>query len=440
MKKFLISLLFLLSFCSLLFAQEEVRTLTVEEAVNLALQNNIDIKNNKIDLEDLALKEKYSWNSASPSLNSSVGFSGGSSDWAKVGYSVEAGIVLSLTPALATSMKAAALAYEAGKTTLEATKRSVELNVRRTFYSLVYFNENLETQEKNLETLKQTYEANKSKYNQGRLSELNLLQSQYNYESKLPAIENLKTTYNSNLDNFKLILGLNLSDKIELSGSLDDFANVQIDESVLAVDIESLPSITSLKQSIAAAENNLESTKYTTYRPSVTLSLTDNLSGSSKDTEDFAGKVTQKAWVPKNSFSYRLSVSIPLDGYLPWSNKSITLQTQMSGIKKSELSLEQKKSSIALTIQNGYNTILQAQTQLKLLEKSVELSQKTYDATKKAYNMGSTDLLSLQTAENNLYTAKYNVQNQKYTIISAILDLENTLGLPFGELGNKLGE
>lgn len=65
----------------------------------------------------------------------------------------------------------------------------------------------------------------------------------------------------------------------------------------------------------------------------------------------------------------------------------------------------------------------------------MELMQKTYDMTRASYNAGSTDFLTLQKAEDNLYQAKYNVENQRYSIISAVLDLENTLGIEFGSLG-----
>ena len=99
------------------------------------------------------------------------------------------------------------------------------------------------------------------------------------------------------------------------------------------------------------------------------------------------------------------------------------------------MELEKTRTETMLTVKNSYNSILQAITQLELLEKNVELTQKTYDMSKNAYNMGSVDLLSLQQAEDNLYSAKYNVQNQKYTILTSILTLEDTLGLPYGTLG-----
>ena len=93
------------------------------------------------------------------------------------------------------------------------------------------------------ETAKQTYESNLTKYNQGRLPELQLLNSQYNYESRIPAVENLKITYQSNLDNFKLILGLGLTDQIELEGSLLDVSKIVLSEDILSYDLNEIPAI-----------------------------------------------------------------------------------------------------------------------------------------------------------------------------------------------------
>ena len=83
------------------------------------------------------------------------------------------------------------------------------------------------------------------------------------------------------------------------------------------------------------------------------------------------------------------------------------------------------------------NAAKTAQAQLDSYEKNVSIMQRAYEMTLSAYNAGSRDLLALQTAVDNLATAKNTLQNQRFTIISAILDLENTLGVPFGTLGQK---
>ena len=349
---------------------------------------------------------------------------------------------MTYTPALATSIKAAKLAYELGEISLEDTKRQIELNVRKSFYSLIYFNENLDLQMRSLETAKQTYESNQKKYNQGRLSELNLLTSQVNYEKMKPGIENLKTTFNTSLTTFKQTLGIPLEEEIELTGTLEDAFNVELDESVLNINIDELSSIKTLKKNIESLENSLQATKYSAYGPSVSLSISDGISQSNSRV---LNRVTgDKEWSKGNvsdRLSYSLSVNIPLDGYFPWSSGKINLESQDVNIKKLNQNLEQAKTSAKLAINDSYNKILQAKTQLSLYEKSVDLMEKTYEMNLKAYNMGSSDLLSLQTAEDNLMQAKYSVTNQKYQIISSILDLENALGIEFGTLTqNKKAE
>lgn len=441
MKKF-ITLLLTICSLNLCFAQNQnpsntPLTITIEDAVNLALENNLSIKQSKMDLEILALKDKYSWNSASPSFNLSIGANGsnsttfkeGSIDSSSFGWSISGGVSLNLTPALFTAIKSAKLAYEAGENTLEMTKRNIELQVRKTFYSLLYFNENLELQQRNLETVKQTYESNLRKYNQGRLDELNLLKSQYNYESKIPTIETLKSTYETNLNNFKLVLGIDLSEELKLTGSLDEALNVTLDESILEQNVDEIPSIKTTKMSIETALNAYTASKYSAYGPTISFSVTDNISKSDRT----IGGNKSKGDVG-NNLSYSANVRIPLDGYLPWSNSKINMASQEESIEKMKQSLEDAKVKAKLSIKNTYTQIKQAKVQLELLEKSVELTQKTYDMSKRAYDVGSSDILSLQTAEDNLASAKYNVTNQKYTIISGILDLENTLGLPFGTL------
>lgn len=437
MKKSFLVAGFVLFASGILFGQSvengsEPIVLTVDKAVELALQNNITIKQSKMDLDMLELRDSFSWNGISPSLSLSGGVNGskaGTFDTfadsdPTVSWSASGSVSLNFTPALATTIKSAKLAYESGQMSYENTRRSIELSVRKTFYSLLYFNENLELQHRSLETARQTYESNLSKFNQGRLSEMNLLTSQYNYESKIPAVTNLHTTYENNLDNFKIILGLDLNDEIELTGSLVELAAAELNNKLLDVNIEELPSIKKLLKNIESSENSLMATRFSAYGPSLSLSGSAGTNGGIKPSSD-----------PRVSVSYSATVRIPLDGYLPWSNGSVSVQAQKESLEKLKQNLEQTKKTTEISIRNSYNAIKQAKAQLAVYEKNMELMQKTYDMTRASYNAGSTDFLTLQKAEDNLYQAKYNVENQRYSIISAVLDLENTLGIEFGSLG-----
>lgn len=414
-------------------ANEKIRVITVDDAVILAADNNITLKKEKISLDLLKKQKDFSWNSVSPTISVSASGRGsigaGSHEaWAsgnqkssEPSFSATASLNLNFTPAVVIAVQSAKLAYEAGEISYEAYVRSVELSVRKSFYSLLYSKENIAVQENALASAKQTYESNLAKYKQGRISELELLNAQYNYERKLPEVERLVQSYEISLDSFKQVLGLNLTEKLELVGDLESAAEALIDEKSIIKNLDEIPDVKKAQLAVDSAKLSLANTRYTAWGPTFSAGLTA--------TESITNETL--------SIDYNFGVSLPLDGCLPWSTRAMNVANQKANYEKQKLTFEDTKTSSAIKIRSSYNTIQQAQAQLDMYEKNVTIMQRAYEMTLSAYNAGSRDLLALQTAVDNLATAKNTLQNQRYTIISAILDLENTLGVPFGSLGNK---
>ncbi len=404
---------------------ESVIKLTVDEAVKLALENNVSVKSSELALNLKKRQKNSSWNSISPTASLSGTFTDDlEADSKKTSVSGTVGIALS--PSLYSSIKSAILAYEAGQLSYEATARSVELSVRKSFYNILYEQENIAAQEKSLETAQQTYDANLAKYNRGQLSELDLLSSQYKLESKKPNIISLKNSYKNDIASFKQILGIGLSLNIHLEGNFDDvIKNLSLDEDILYGDLDTLPSVKSAQNSVDSAKAGLLASRFSAYGPTVTGSYT------------YGKTKIDGVSDPTTSNTLSLGVKIPLDGWLPWSTGALSVASQKEKLEELKLKLDDERTSAAINVRNSYNTILQAQSQLETLKKNVELMQRTYDMTRIAYNNGSKDLLTLQTAEDNLLTAKTALQQQEYTLITNVLTLESTLGLPFGTFSNS---
>lgn len=427
MKRFLISFL-MISFLCAVYAQEsssETKKITVEDAVSLASANNISLKRQQISLDTLEKRNKTSWNSVSPSASLSGNLSkplGENSDG--YSYSVSASVSLTLTPSLYTAIRDAKLKYESGKTSYEEAARQIELNVRKAFYNLLYAKESIELQKRNMETAKIRYENNRDKFNRGQLSELDLLQSQYAYESQRPAVESLEISYQNSIASFKQMLGLFQDEKIELEGSLS--SALPPESFSVEQTVDELPSIKKIKSSIEQQKNSLMATRFSAYGPSVTASYSYGKSGNDK-IKEFDKLQTQ------NSLS--VGVRIPLDGYLPWSNGALSVSTQKANLKDLELQLENEKTSAELNLQNSIKNILLKQSQMELLERNVQIAQKAYEMTLDAYNHGSRDLLSLQNTSDSLMKANLDRESHIISLISAVLDFENMLGIPFGTLG-----
>ncbi len=423
MKKVFLLTIFFSLVLSFGFSLEEAKKLTIEDAVILAADNNISLQRQRISLNTLEKKKNNSWNGISPSVSASGSASIPLED-GDISYNFSGSVSISFTPSLFTAIKTAKLNYENGITSYENAVRTIEVNVRKVFCSLLYTKENISLQQRKLETAKSLYESNLAKYNRGQLSELDLLNSQYNYESVIPTLQSLQNNYENSIATFKQTLGLSQDVQIELVGNIEDYLNIgkiEINKS-----IEEVPAVKTILANIELAKTSLLATRFSAWGPSLSASYSYGKAGTTASSD-----------LRTTGNSISLSLRIPLDGFLPWSNGALSIANQKANLQDLELQLKEKKESVALEIQNNIKNIEQAQAQLKVLESNVQLAQKRYNMTLTAYNHGSKDLLTLQNASDALMTARDNLNSQKIKIFSAILDLENTLGVPFGTLGKE---
>jgi len=300
--------------------------------------------------------------------------------------------------------------------------------VREAFYGLLYEKENILLQEKNLEIAKNQYNTNLAKYNQGRLSEIDVLSAEVNYKSKIPTLESARTTFLNDLASFKQTLGLNLDEKIELVGSLDDMINLK--EIVVDSDKVQSSSVKSLEYKLASAKNSLLDKRFSAFAP--TLSASFKWSDSSWYM-NYDGTAPEA----KKASSISLSATIPLDGILPWSAKNDAIDSAKDSVADLELQLENEKKNLKRTVDSSLRSIKQSQESIKYKQANVTLAQRSYDMTAEAYNRGTKDLLTLQNANTSLLNAQVSLKSETLTLIKAILNLENTIGVDFGSLGRK---
>ncbi|MCK9171536.1 MAG: TolC family protein [Treponema sp.] len=405
----------------------EQKVLTLNDAVKYASENNLSLQQSRITLDGLKRTKDYSWNSVSPSVTAG-GTIAVPNDQTNSSYnyseSITGTLSLTLTPSLYTSMKTAYLNYENGKITYDEAVRSIELSVRKTFYGLLYEQENITLQQRNLETAEKQYNQNKVKYLSGQVSELDMLTSQVTYEKLKPTLESAQVTFNNDLASFKQVLGIEQTADIALSGSLDDV--LALKDISVSDDLSGTPSVLSAENSVAIAETTLLAKRFSAYGPTVSAGWTYGKQKLVSDKTDID---------PTTTGSFSLGVSIPLDGYLPWSADGLSVASAQDSVKTAKIQLESEKTTISVQITNYLNQIRQGQSQLDSLQANISLAQKSFDMTQTAYAHGSKDLLSLQSASDSLLSAKVSFASQEYTLISAVLSLESVLGVPFGSLG-----
>ena len=419
-------------------SSEEKLVLTIEDAVKIASENNISIKQSMLNLKKAESAKNYSWNSVSPSISAGATytnpFTEPKGDFTTDSFSISGSVSLGLSTNLYTTMKAARLNYENGLLSFDDACRSIELSVRKTFYGLLYEKENIDLQKRGLETSRIQYEKNQEKFKNGKISELDVMTSRVTYEQKKPAVESVEIAYQNDLASFKQLLGIDQKTEIELSGSLDDALNLKpVSFESLPKSDKAAPDVLGAEKSLEIAENSLLATRFSAYGPTVSANYKIGSSYAVSADATVNPPTYSKDWSDL-SHSLTVSVNIPLDGYLPWSTGAASVQNNKKAVESAELALENAKTTVQIKTDNYIRKINQGISQVASLKENEKLAETTYNMSQTAYNYGKTDILSLQNYSDSLLSARVSVKQQAYSLISSVLDLEYLLGLPFGTL------
>lgn len=443
------------------FAQEQAAesqtvTLTVEQAVDYALQNSRDLKSNDIDLAIKERSAKYSWNVFLPeitlngsaarttNIDSTLQSANGSAQmmqmisglhgnslasqipspiseeekyhWALVG-NVNAQLNLSL--AYIYSIKAAKAEYEGGKITWEQSQKQTVMNIKKLFYGLLLQQESLEIQRMSLENARQRAEQAQINFNNGRIPQLQVLNAQVTYENQRPEVETAEQSLHQQLDTFAFLIGMPVGTKIELSGSIEPvYVNVTTEELLEKYGEKSLD-LRSLQNNIDILNMNLKALNLSSYTPALVLSYGWNPVGTwwSGDL-DFA-----------DQGSLSITLAFNITNMLPWSANRQKAQDLKDNISKLNLTMQTLTENQKVQVRKAVDTLNQAREQIDSMGRTVELARRSYDMSVRSFNNGLMELLDVRDAQTQLNQAMLGQLNQKYNYICALMDLENTLNI-----------
>ena len=441
--------------------EPEKVTLTVDQAVEYALQNSRDLKSNDIDLAIKERSAKYSWNVFLPeitvsgtaarttNIDSTLQSANGSAQmmqminglhggalasqipspiseeekyhWALVG-SVNAQLNLSL--AYIYSIKAAKAEYEGGKITWEQSQKQTIMNIKKLFYGLLLQQENLKIQKTSLENARQRADQAQINFNNGRIPQLQLLNAQVSYENQRPEVESAEQSFNQQLDTLAFLIGMPVETEIELSGSIEpEYVNVTAEELLEKYGKKSLD-VRSLQNNIDMLNMNLKALNLSSYTPALVLSYGWQPAGS--------------WWGGDLDFSDQGSLSITLafniTNMLPWSANRQKARDLKDNISKLNLTMDTLTENQTVQVRKAVDALNQARKQIDSMGRTVELARRSYDMSVRSFNNGLMELLDVRDAQEQLDKAMVGQLQQKFNYISALMDLENTLNI---ELSNS---
>jgi outer membrane protein TolC len=416
----------------------EILVLTLEDAVSRALDNNLNLKKNLIDLSTADYSAKRLWAEIFPTLTGAAGLNYQANNVSKDGikfeesnfsYSLSLGLTFNLNAGVPYAMKLLRLAYQIQLLSYEDAGRQLEIETARSFYTLIAGRENLIQLGEALKLAEQQFEKNQTAFRNGIIPERTLLQSQLSVETAKYNLSTAQTTYDNQLNQFLSSLGIPQGAPVALEGN---FAIVQIDEDPEDLIREYLPrrpDILKQRQEIERLEYTERQSALSAKAPSLSLQTQwRGGSGSGGIGADFTDSVTGSA-----------SVSIPISPWIPGTKSAQQIRGAGANVEKARLELQNIEDAAAAQIRSYTANLRNSWNSLEIARLRVNIAERTYELTEQGFRNGAVDFLDLETIRNDLSSARQQLLERERDYQITTLDLAKALNRDWKQFARSEG-
>jgi outer membrane protein len=410
---------------------------TLQECIDYALQNNIQI--NKMSLQKLSAHEDVLQSKAAlfPSLSASTSHSVSYTPWVESGissdgysrssidktyyngsYGINANWTVWNGNQNRNTIKLNKLAEEKAELDSATQARTIQEQIVQYYVQILYTTEAVKVNQESLKTSQKNEERGQEMYKVGKMSKADLAQltaqraqDEYNIVASETQVKNYKRQ-------LKELLQLTTEDfDVAIPASTDEMALQAIPSlrSVYDAALENRPEIKSYQNAIEQSDLNIKIAKASKL-PSLSMTAGVNTSTTTMSSYNWANQM-------KYNFASGagLTLSIPI-----FDNRSTKTAVNKAKISKqsSLLDLKNEQTTLYSTIENYWLQAQNNQDQFKAARKSTESAQTSYELLSEQFRLGLKNIVELMTGKDNLLTAQQNELQAKYLAILNI-DLLN---------------
>lgn len=428
-----VRLIFLLLWCVLpLRLPAQALELNLDASIERALTHNLSIRSSLIDVHAAQRDKDTSWNLFLPVVRATLSNSGRNTVFQdspvikpmiKGNSGLSAGLSLSLTlnPALQQQLQSFDLNYQVQQVTYAQAALEVKRNVTKLFFYLLAERENLLLLQKGIELAQQNLGKVRVSFESGHTSELEVLSAELGVQRLLPSLGQSRNTYHAQMMAFKVLLGLDLDEEVELVGVLPMIGSTPALEDLNA-QVGLSPRLRLIDLNVLSLENSAKLQRRYDSGPSITFSGQYGISVWDDNplyaTVDFI-----------DTIQYTVSVAIPLDAHIPNSRAQVSLAKIADSMEKLQLSRAQTVQQMKQSLRTQLATLENLTEQMDLAMANRNLAQRVYEMTATQYESGYADALALADARNDLLAAEQNMLYLQYQHASAKVDLAYDLNL-----------
>lgn len=440
---FLTTLLILLTSGSL--SAQQVQTITLEEAIDIVLDNNLQVQLSKSDIARRENEYRQRRADFLPNLNANVSGNrtiGRQFDPATVTFddfttnnlntSLSSSVVLFNGFRNINQLRSADLAVQSAEEIYKRTREGIIFETASLFLSVLLNQELLDIDLENLEASRKQLEQVTAQVEVG----MRPIVDQFNQESVVANAELrvIRSENSLNLSKLRLTRLLQIDPLLEYDFMTPGISDEDI--SVKEYDLREMVMVAlANRRDVRASELNLQRTRYAlsisqgARLPEVTFS--GSLSSAFRDQQRdpatgdklpfsdqfFDANITR-------GFGFNMRVPI----FNRWQTNTQVQQRQID-YRDAELRFEDLRLEVFLELRQAYNDYLAYSKELEVTQKALIAAEKAYETEQERYNVGSATLIELTNANNEFVRASSNRVQAIYQFVFQEKVLDYFLGL-----------
>ncbi len=416
----------------------EVLSLTLNDAVEMALSENPTIKIAELEVERYDYVRKTTMGSLLPqvdidgSYNQTLknqsfarGFSIGGDQYATLTATGNISVAL-FAPAVYRTLKMNATEAESAVETARASRIDLVAAVKDSFYGVLLAERSLEVLEESAATSKQTVDETQVKFDNGLAAEYDLLTAQVQYSNLQPTIVQTRASIKIAKELLKMYLSIPQEIEVAVVGSLDQLQPSALSAAeILPNDISENTTLKSLALSQDLLQHQLKINN-ASRMPTLGAFGQLNITGNNMDSFSFDGSSSgDEGFFWQQPIYVGLSLNIPIFAGLSTSNRSKQIKNQ---IKQIELQRAYTEQSIGVNLSTAISNIYTARESLYAQQQTVEQATKAYDISNTRYTAGAGTILELNSARLSLTQAELNLSQAIYDLLTAKSEYDRIVG------------
>lgn len=430
-------------------------TLTLEEAIDLALSDNPTVKVANLEIERYDYVRKQTLSSLYPQVDASLQYSlalrrqemtEGFSFGGKNTFNTAASLSMPLfVPAVYEQLKLNSTQMESAVESARATRIDMIASVRSAYYNVLLAQQSLAVLQEAVLTTERVVANTKSLYDNGLASEYDYLTAQVQLSNLRPQVLQTENAIGITKLQLKMYLSLPAEVDVEVVGTLDGFRDKVLLSEDYSRDISDNTTLRNLDiqaQMLRHQERLLKASRMPMVaafgqisyigQERVDLSgLMGGMAGGAGRQQSDIVAQTRAAAASQSKFwwqcpiSVGAQISIPLFAGFKTVNQLREVNNQMSQLN---IQREYAEQGIRLQVEQAINTLITARETMLSNERTVEQAQKAYDISYTRYNAGAGTILELNSSQLSLTQAQLSYSQSIYDYLSAYANYQKTLG------------